>query len=82
MTHHYPTPEHERLAREGMYHPESEGDACGVGLIAATDGKPSRRVVAAGIEALNRVASRDGRDVTQHMYNYLKSKISGERIAA
>ncbi len=40
MTHHYPTPEHERLAREGMYHPESEGDACGVGLIAATDGKP------------------------------------------
>ena len=49
MTIFYPTPEHERLAREGMYHPESEGDACGVGLIAATDGKPSRRVVAAGI---------------------------------
>jgi len=21
---HFPTPEHERLAREGMYHPESE----------------------------------------------------------
>ena len=59
---HFPTPEHERLAREGMYHPESEGDACGVGLIAATDGKPSRRVVAAGIEALKAVWHRGAVD--------------------
>ncbi len=35
--------ERERLAREGMYRPEYEGDACGVGLIAATDGTSSRR---------------------------------------
>jgi hypothetical protein len=49
---HFPTPEHERLARVGMYHPEMEGDACGVGLIAATDGKASRRVVASAIDAL------------------------------
>jgi glutamate synthase domain-containing protein 1 len=62
MTIFYPTPEHERLAREGMYHPESEGDACGVGLIAATDGKPSRRVVAAGIEALKAVWHRGAVD--------------------
>ncbi len=62
MTHHFPTPEHERLAREGMYHPESEGDACGVGLVAATDGKPSRRVVAAGIEALKAVWHRGAVD--------------------
>jgi glutamate synthase (NADPH) large chain len=62
MTHHFPTAEHERLAREGMYHPESEGDACGVGLIAATDGKPSRRVVAAGIEALKAVWHRGAVD--------------------
>lgn len=62
MTLFYPTPEHERLAREGMYHPESEGDACGVGLIAATDGKPSRRVVAAGIEALKAVWHRGAVD--------------------
>jgi glutamate synthase (NADPH/NADH) small chain len=27
-------------------------------------------------------AIRDGRDVTQHMHTYLKSKISDERIAA
>ena len=29
--------ERERLAREGMYRPEFESDACGVGLVAATD---------------------------------------------
>jgi glutamate synthase (NADPH) large chain len=62
MTHQFPTPEHERLAREGMYRPEYEGDACGVGLIAATDGKPSRRVVASAIEALKAVWHRGAVD--------------------
>jgi glutamate synthase (NADPH/NADH) large chain len=62
MTHLLPTPEHERLARDGMYHPEYEGDACGVGLIAATDGKPSRRVVASAIEALKAVWHRGAVD--------------------
>ena len=58
----YPTPEHERLAREGMYHPEYEGDACGVGLVAATDGVPSRRVVASAIDALKAVWHRGAVD--------------------
>ncbi len=62
MTHNFPTPEHERLAREGMYHPEMEGDACGVGLIAATDGKASRRVVASAIDALKAVWHRGAVD--------------------
>ncbi len=62
MTHHFPTAEHERLARDGMYRPEYEGDACGVGLIAATDGRASRRVVAAGIEALKAVWHRGAVD--------------------
>jgi glutamate synthase (NADPH) large chain len=62
MTPSFPTAEHERLAREGMYHPDMERDACGVGLIAATDGKPSRRVVAAGIEALKAVWHRGAVD--------------------
>jgi glutamate synthase (NADPH) large chain len=62
MTHHLPTAEHERLARDGMYRPEYEGDACGVGLIAATDGKPSRRVVAAAVEALKAVWHRGAVD--------------------
>jgi glutamate synthase (NADPH) large chain len=58
----FPTPEHERLARDGMYHPEMEGDACGVGLIAATDGKASRRVVASAIDALKAVWHRGAVD--------------------
>ena len=52
----------ERLAREGMYRPEYEGDACGVGLVAATDGKPSRRVVQAAIDALKAVWHRGAVD--------------------
>ncbi len=62
MTSYFPTPEHERLANEGMYRPEFEGDACGVGLIAATDGKASRRVVASAIDALKAVWHRGAVD--------------------
>ncbi|QJB69848.1 glutamate synthase large subunit [Parasphingorhabdus halotolerans] len=62
MTHHYPTPEHKRLAETGMYRPEFETDACGVGLVAATDGKPSRRVVASAIDALKAVWHRGAVD--------------------
>ena len=51
-----------RLAREGMYHPELESDACGVGLVAAIDGKASRRVVAAAIDALKAVWHRGAVD--------------------
>lgn len=50
------------LAEHGMYRPEFEGDACGVGLIAATDGKASRRVVEAAIEALKAVWHRGAVD--------------------
>ncbi len=52
----------ERLAREGMYRPEFEGDACGVGLVAATDGQPSRRVVQSAIDALKAVWHRGAVD--------------------
>ena len=54
--------ERQRLAREGMYRPEFEGDACGVGMVAATDGVPSRRVVAAAIDALKAVWHRGAVD--------------------
>ena len=40
------------LAQDGLYDPADEHDACGVGLIAAIDGKPRRSVVEAGINAL------------------------------
>ena len=58
----FPTPEHARLAEQGMYRPDFEGDACGVGLVAAIDGQPSRRVVAAAIDALKAVWHRGAVD--------------------
>lgn len=51
-----------RLAREGMYRPEFESDACGVGMVAATDGTPSRRVVQSAIDALKAVWHRGAVD--------------------
>ncbi|MBY8828299.1 glutamate synthase large subunit [Hephaestia mangrovi] len=51
-----------RLACEGMYRPEFESDACGVGLVAATDGQPSRRVVQSAIDALKAVWHRGAVD--------------------
>src|SRR4051812_29225610 len=51
-----------RLAEEGMYRPEFESDACGVGLVAATDGTPSRRVVQSAIDALKAVWHRGAVD--------------------
>ena len=40
----------------------TEHDACGVGLVAALDGKPSRAVVQAGIDALKAVWHRGAVD--------------------
>ncbi len=54
--------ERTRIADVGMYRPEFESDACGVGLIAATDGKASRRVVASAIDALKAVWHRGAVD--------------------
>ena len=54
--------ERERLAVEGMYRPEFEGDACGVGMVAAIDGQPSRRVVQGAIDALKAVWHRGAVD--------------------
>ena len=52
----------DRLAEEGLYDPAYEHDACGVGLIAAIDGKPRRSVVEAGINALKAVWHRGAVD--------------------
>ncbi|MFA7439488.1 MAG: glutamate synthase large subunit [Sphingomonadaceae bacterium] len=54
--------ERARIAEKGMYRPEYEGDACGVGLVAATDGQPSRRVVENAIAALKAVWHRGAVD--------------------
>lgn len=50
------------LAEHGLYDPANEHDACGVGLIAAIDGKPRREVVEAGIQALKAVYHRGAVD--------------------
>ncbi len=52
----------ERLAADGMYRPDMESDACGVGLVAATDGRANRRVVASAIDALKAVWHRGAVD--------------------
>ena len=57
-----PGTERDRIARDGMYRPDMESDACGVGLVAATDGKASRRVVTAAIDALKAVWHRGAVD--------------------
>ena len=46
-----------------VYSEEMEHDACGVGVIASTEGKKSRLVVEYGIEALKAVWHRGAVDV-------------------
>src|SRR5215813_2671623 len=50
------------LSEHGLYDAAEEHDACGVGLIAAIDGKPRRQVVEAGIAALKSVWHRGAVD--------------------
>ncbi|MBI4183493.1 MAG: glutamate synthase large subunit [Proteobacteria bacterium] len=52
----------ERLEAAGVYDPAQEHDSCGVGLIVALDGVPSRRVAQAGIDALKAVWHRGAVD--------------------
>ena len=54
--------EPDRIARDGMYRPDMESDACGVGVIASTDGTASRRVVTLAIDALKAVWHRGAVD--------------------
>lgn len=54
--------QHAYLAEHGMYRPEFEGDACGVGMVAAIDGQASRRVVQGAIDALKAVWHRGAVD--------------------
>src|SRR5260370_6842954 len=50
------------LAAEGLYDAAEEHDACGVGFVAAIDGKPRRAVVEAAINALKSVWRRGAVD--------------------
>ena len=54
---------HANVARlQGTYDPSQEHDNCGVGMVAALDGKPRRDVVQAGIDALRAVWHRGAVD--------------------
>ena len=50
------------LAENGMYSEEEEHSSCGVGLVVAVDGSPSRKVVDAGINALKAIWHRGAVD--------------------
>src|SRR5579863_2643080 len=50
------------LEAANLYDPREEHDACGVGFVAAIDGKPRRTVVQAGIDALKAVWHRGAVD--------------------
>ena len=52
----------ELLTKNYVYSKEMEHDACGVGLIASTEGKKSRAIVEYGIEALKAVWHRGAVD--------------------
>ncbi len=51
-----------RLIEGHAYHPSSERDACGTGLVCAIDGKPRREVVELAIRALKNVWHRGAVD--------------------
>ncbi|MBI1238197.1 MAG: glutamate synthase large subunit [Alphaproteobacteria bacterium] len=52
----------QHLEANHAYSPEQEHDACGVGLVAAIDGKPRREVVEGAIQALRAVWHRGAVD--------------------
>ena len=51
-----------KLYTAGVYRPDMEHDSCGVGFVAAQDGKPNRAVVEAAIEALQAIWHRGAVD--------------------
>ena len=50
------------MAENGMYAHEEEHSSCGVGFVVSVDGKPSRKVVEAGIDALKAIWHRGAVD--------------------
>ena len=50
------------MAENGMFAHEEEHSSCGVGLVVSVDGKPSRKVVDAGINALKAIWHRGAVD--------------------
>jgi glutamate synthase domain-containing protein 2/glutamate synthase domain-containing protein 1/glutamate synthase domain-containing protein 3 len=53
-----PTIDRERAAREGLYRPDTEKDACGVGFVASTRGETSHRIIALALSVLENLEHR------------------------
>ena len=63
------------LAEHGMYAHEEEHSSCGVGLVVSIDGKPSRKVVQAGIDALKAIW-HDSRHAWTLSFSLLTHRVS------
>ena len=50
------------MAQHSLYREEDEHSSCGVGLVVNIDGKPSRKVVQSGIDALKAIWHRGAVD--------------------
>lgn len=51
----------ENLKKYGLYDPQMEHDACGVGFVCQIDGQPSHSIIEMGLEVLNNLDHRGAR---------------------
>ena len=67
------------MAENGLYTEEEEHSSCGVGLVVSIDGKPSRKVVENGINALKAIWHRGAVDADGKIidYNEAMHKLTG-----
>src|SRR3989304_9652669 len=54
----YPFPHLPRPAKQGLYDPQTEHDACGVGLVANVSGERSHDIIDKGVEVLINLGHR------------------------
>ncbi len=80
--------EFRRLAQKGMYLPEHEHDACGVGVVANIDGRRSHQIIDQGLEVLRNLGHRgacgcdpetgDGAGILIQMPHKFMSRVASE----
>ena len=58
------------MAENSLYREEDEHASCGVGLVVSVEGKPTRRVVQAGIDALKAIWHRGAVDADGNLLFY------------
>ena len=57
------------MQEKGLYRPQFDHDACGIGFIARTTGKQDHDIVAMALEAISRMQHRGGVDADGHGRN-------------